>query len=132
MTTEAQRWQALKGWGVEFGIALAIYLIAWAAAIWATVSLPAGVPRTALIIAPIAPGLFLIWNAVRWYSRCDEFVRLRILQSTAVVAVFTASWTLVYSYLELLGLPHLTVGTVHALGWPVFVVAMVRLIVSGR
>ena len=132
MSTQAQRWQAIRGWGVEFGIALAIYLVAYAAAMWASVSLPPGVARTALQILPIAPGLFLIWNGVRWYHKCDEYIRLRILQAVAVVAVFTAVWTLVYAYLELLGLPSLNMGFVHTLGWPIFVVAMVRLIVTGR
>jgi len=132
MNTQADRWQAVRGWGVEFGIALAIYMIAYGIAMWAMLRLTPGALRTALIIAPIAPGLFLIWNGVRWYRRCDEFVRLRILQSVAVVAVFTAVWTLIYPYLELLGSPHLSVGLVHAFGWPIFVFAMLRLILSGR
>lgn len=132
MNTVANRWQAVRGWSVEFGIALAIYLIAYVVAMWAMLSLTPGPLRTALVIAPIAPGLFLIWNGVRWYRRCDEFLRLRILQSVAVVAVFTAVWTLIYPYLELLGSPRLSVGLVHAFGWPIFVFAMLRLILSGR
>lgn len=125
-------WPGIKGWSVEFGLGVAVYLVAYVAALRAAMSLPPGTVRTMLILSPIAPGLFLIWNSVRWYRRCDEYVRLRILQATAVVAVFTAVWTLIYPYLELLGLPHLNVGLVHAFGWPIFMIAMVRLLVTGR
>jgi len=79
------------------------------------------------IIAPIVPGAAMIWNVVRSYRASDEFVRLQILEAAAVTALFTAFWTLAYAFLELLGLPHISVGFVHTFGWPVFIWKMVRL-----
>jgi hypothetical protein len=58
-------------------------------------------------------GPLLIANAVRWYRRCDEFIRLRILQATAIAALVTAVWTLVYGYLEIAGLPQVNVALTH-------------------
>ncbi|HEV7632728.1 MAG TPA: hypothetical protein VGO41_07020 [Steroidobacteraceae bacterium] len=130
MTVQSERRQALLGWTRHFGLAVAAYLLAYAGAMWAWREMPPGALRALLMLLPVAPGLFLIWNGVRWYRRCDEFIRLRILQAVAVTTVVTAVWTLVYGYLELLGLPHLSVALVHTVGWPVFIVQMVRLIRS--
>ena len=130
MNSSSEHARFLSGWFRAFGIGVVIYLAAYAGAIWALLALPAGSTRTILVALPIAPGLFLIGNGVRWYRRSDEFIRMRTLQAVAVTAVVTAVWTLAYSYLELLGLPHLNVGFVHTIGWPVFVVQMVRLVRS--
>jgi hypothetical protein len=126
-----ERRQILAGWTREFGLLLLVYLIAYAAAMWAMRSLPNGSMRFALIVVPVLPGLLLIASAVRSYRRCDEFIRLRILQATAVTAVVTAVWTLAYGYLEIAGLPHLNVAVTHAVAWPIFVWQMARLLRMG-
>jgi hypothetical protein len=58
---------------------------------------------------------------------CHEFVRQGILKGGAMAALVTALWTLVYTFVQPLGLPLLPVGVVHAIGWPVFIVQMVRI-----
>ena len=115
-------------WMREFGILVLIYLAAYAAAMWAALTLPMGSQRFLLIVVPILPGLLLIANGVRWYRRCDEFIRQRILEATAITAVVTAVWTLAYGYLELAGLPHVSVAVTHTVAWPIFVWQMARLL----
>ena len=112
----------------EFGILVLIYLAAYAAAMWAALTLPKGSLRFLLIVVPILPGLLLIANCVRWYRHCDEFIRQRILEATAITAVVTAIWTLGYGYLELAGLPHVSVAVIHTIAWPIFVWHMARLL----
>lgn len=118
----------LAGWMRQFGLLFLIYLIAYSAAMWALLSLPAGAPRTLLVVAPIVPGLLMIWKTVQNYRRCDEFLRQRILEAVAQAAVFTAIWTLIYAYLEPLGFPHLNLGIVSTFGWLIFCWQMIRLI----
>jgi len=123
-----ERRQFFLRWMQEFGILLAIYLAAYAAAMWAALTLPMGSLRFLLIVVPILPGVLLIANGVRWYRRCDEFIRQRVLEATAIAAVVTAIWTLGYGYLELAGLPHVSVAVTHAIAWPIFVWQMARLL----
>lgn len=127
-----ERRQIVFGWIRQFGFTVVVYLVAYAGAMWAWQTMPRGGLQTLIVLLPIVPGLLLIGNSVRCYRRSDEFIRLRILQAVAVTAAVTAVWTLIYAYLELLGLPHLSVGFVHTVGWPVFVVQMVRLIRSAQ
>jgi hypothetical protein len=130
MTEISERRLFLAAWMREFGITLIFYIAAYGGAIWAALALPPGAMRTVLVLLPIAPGLFLILCAVRSYRKSDEFIRLRVLQASALCTVVTAIWTLAYSYLELVGLPHLNIGVIHGIAWPLFVVQMVRLMRS--
>jgi len=118
--------RALLVWLREAGVLLLIYLASFAAMLWARQTPLADWLRVALTVAPIVPGLALVWSTVRSYRRCDEFVRQSILQAAALTALVTAVWTLAYTFLQPLGLPLLPVGMVHAIGWPVFIWQMVR------
>lgn len=126
----SERRQVLAGWLLHFGILVALYTAAAIGAIWALHTLPPNSLRTLLVMLPILPGLALLWQSVRSYRRSDEFIRQRIVQAVAVTALWTAAWTLIYAWLEPLGLPRLSVGFVHNFGWPVFVWQMVRLMRS--
>lgn len=123
--TERRKFFAL--WMRHFGWWLLLYLSAYAAAMWAILNLPQGTPRTVLVLAPILPGLMLIWSTVRAYRAGDEFVQREVLLAAALAALVTAVWTLIYAYLEPLGFPHLNMGLVHTIGWPVFLWRMIRL-----
>ena len=127
MTAYADRKLFIAAWFRTVGWGVGLYLVLYAAAMHAVLSMSAGLERTALILLPIAPGIYIIASTIRITRRCDEYIRLRVLQAVGVTAAVTAIWTLAYAYLELLGLPHLSVGLVHAVGWPVFIVQMVRL-----
>jgi len=124
--------QVLVGWIRQFGSATAIYVAALATATWALTSVRAGPLKTAVILAPIMPGLALIGLTVRAYGRCDEFIRLRILQAAALAAIVVAVFSMVYFFFELLGLPHLSTAWISNVVWAVFVVQMLRLIAMGK
>jgi hypothetical protein len=121
-----ERRQMLVLWMRQFGGWLILYLVAYAAAMWALMKLAPGTERTLLVLAPIPPGLVLIWSTLRAYRAADEFVQREILLAAGQAALFTAAWTLIYAYLEPLGFPHLNVGFVHTFGWPIFLWRMVR------
>jgi hypothetical protein len=124
-TTE--RRQLFMLWMRHFGAWFVVYLLAYAGAMWALLRLPPGTMRSTLVLAPILPGLGLIWSTVLAYRRADEFVQREILLAGSLAALFTAVWTLAYAFLEPLGLPHLNMGFVHTFGWPVFIWRMVQL-----
>jgi hypothetical protein len=120
--------RVLVSWMRQFGAAMAVYLAALATATWALTSVPAGLLRTSVILAPILPGLALIGLTVRAYGRSDEFIRLRILQAAALAAIVVAVFSLVYFFFELLGFPHLSTAWISNILWAVFVAQMLRLI----
>jgi len=103
------------------------YWVTVAMAAWASLYMPIGGIRTALILAPILPGLLNIAIGVWLYNSCDEFIRREILKAAAITAIVTAAWTLCYSFLEVAGLPLLSMKWVSNIGWGVFVVLMLRL-----
>ena len=130
MQSETRR--VLVGWMRQFGAVMVVYLAALATAIWALASVPAGSLRTSVVLAPILPGLALIGLTVRAYGRCDEYIRLRILQAAALAAIAVAALSLVYFYMELVGFPHLSTAWISNVVWAVFVAQMVRLIATGK
>ena len=123
MQSETRR--VLVGWMRQFGAAMAVYLAALAAAIWALTALHAGPLRTAVILAPILPGLALIGLTVRAYG-------LRLLRAAAIAAIAVAALSLVYFYMELVGFPHLSTAWISNVVWAVFVAQMLRLIATGK
>jgi hypothetical protein len=124
--------QALIIWIRTFGLTMAVYMALLAAATRALTSMGASPVRTAVILAPILPGLALIGLTVRAYGRCDEFIRLRMLQAAALAAIVVAAFALIYFFLELLGLPRLSTAWVSNIVWVVFVAQMVRLLATGK
>src|ERR1700722_18188100 len=118
--------QVLIGWVRMFGIAFLVYLVALATAVWAFASVPAGPLRTALILAPILPGLALIGLTLRSYRLCDEYIRLRTLQAAAIAVLVVAALSLVYSFLELLGLPRLSAAWFSNIVGVIFVAQTLR------
>jgi hypothetical protein len=130
MHTEARR--NLNAWLRNFGIPTVLYLAALGVAIWSSISEPAGVTRTVLVLVPIVPGLSLIWLAIRSYRQSDEYIQQRIEQSAAFAGVAAAILALIYSSLELAGLPRPSAAWVWNFMGVIFVVQMLRLMVVGR
>jgi hypothetical protein len=119
-------------WMKMFGLAFFVYVAALATTAWALASLASGPLRTALILVPILPGLALIVLTVRSYKLCDEYIRLRTLQAAAIAVLVVAVFSLVYFFLELLGLPRLSSAWFYNIVWLVFVAQMLRLIATGK
>jgi hypothetical protein len=63
----------------------------------------------------VGPIGLAVWAIARQFSRMDEFVRLRSLESIAVGAAVTAACSLTYGFLEMVGFPRLSMFWV----WPV-------------
>lgn len=124
--------QVLIGWIRMFGIAFLVYLVALVTAFWAFASAPAGLPRTALLLAPILPGLALIGLTLHSYRLCDEYIRQRTLRAAAIAVLVIAVFSLVYSFLELLRLTRLSAAWFSNIVWVVFVVQMLRLVATGK
>ena len=106
------------------------YWCMWAACLWAQFHLAPGTTRTVLTMSPVLPGFLIVAVAIWQYRASDEYIRLRILWAVATAAVVTALWTLTYGYLELVGLPRLSMMWVGNVGWLLFVVLMIRLMLS--
>jgi hypothetical protein len=104
------------------------FFAAWGLCLWSLMHLGPGGLRNALVMMPVLPGLLIIAWAVWMYRRCDEFIRARTLRAGAVTAMVIAAGSLIYAYLELLGLPRLSMGWVSNVGWVVFDAQMLRLI----
>jgi hypothetical protein len=122
----------LNHWMRQFGPAMALYVLALSFAVWASISRVEEPLRAAFSLAPILPGLALIWLTVRSYRHADEFIRLRILQAAAFAALVATAFSLIYSFLELLGLAHLSAAWISNILWTAFVVQMLKLVVTGR
>lgn len=124
--------QNLNAWLRTYGVAAVLYLAALGIAIWSSTSEPAGVTKTVLVLLPIVPGLSLIWLSIRSYLQSDEYIRRRIEQSAALIALAAAILALAYSFLELAGLPRPSAAWLWNFMCVIFVVQTVRLMAEGR
>lgn len=114
----------------EFAAALVAYVavLILSLAALARADLSAAV-RAAISLAPMLPGLLLCWAVVRQLRRLDE-LQLRI-QFEALGFAFAASALLTFSYgfLEIAGLPKLSLFVV----WPLMAVMwMLGLLIAAR
>jgi len=100
---------------VEFGVAIAFYLLVLGGAVLLAPQMPDSSWRLPLQLSPIVPIALLIWAIVRGFRRTDEFVRLRSLENIAVAAAVTAGWTVSYGFMETVGFPRLSMFVI----WPV-------------
>ena len=99
----------------ELGGAMMLYGFVLVGAMHFGKPMPPGAARTFLLLTPVVPIGLAAWVIARQFRRVDEFVRLRILESIAVGAAVTAVFSMTYGFLELAGLPRLSMFWV----WPV-------------
>jgi hypothetical protein len=99
----------------ELGGAMSLYGFVLVGAMHFGKPMPPGTARTLLLLTPVVPIGLAVWVIARQFGRMDEFVRLRSLESIAVAAAVTAACSLTYGFLELVGLPRLSMFWV----WPV-------------
>jgi len=104
-----------KRYNLELGSAMVLYLAVLFAAVRFAKPMETGALRSALLLSPMLPIALAVWAIARQFGRMDEFVRLRSLESVALAAAVTAGWTVTYGFLELAGLPRLSMFTV----WPI-------------
>lgn len=99
----------------------------WCSLVMAALSvtyIPHGSIRTAVMLTPILTALLCVSVACWLYQASDEYIRVRLLRSVAITAGVVAFCTLGYFFFELLGFPRLSMLWVNLLGWSVFNVQM--------
>ena len=95
----------------------------WSSLVGAAMSvtvIPAGSIRTFVILTPLLTAILCACVASWVYSACDEYVRAKILRSITITALIVALASLGYFCLELLGFPRQSMIWVSILGWSVF------------
>ena len=118
--------------------ALGIFFGQWsywctlAMAAWSYKYIPPGGIRTTIILTPVLPAVLIVAIAFWMYQACDEFIRLRILRCLVLTALAVAFGTLSYFVLELFGFPQLSMIVVNLLGWSVFNLLMIYVIIRSR
>jgi uncharacterized membrane protein len=101
-------------------------------AAWSYAYMPQGSTRAALILTPLLPTLLTLATAYWVYKACDEYIRARILKSVVVTAAIVALATSSYFILELFGFPRLSMLWINLLGWSIFNLQMLYVIVRSR
>jgi hypothetical protein len=101
-------------------------------AAWSYAYLPTGGIRSTLIVTPVLPALLIVTVAYWMYLACDEFIRLTLLKCVVITAITVAFCTLGYFFLELFGFPRLSMLAVNLLGWRVFNLQMVFVIIRSQ
>lgn len=100
---------------IEFNGAMILYIAAVVARGEYARGIADPILRDLLLVAPILPVLLAAAAVTRFYRGMDEYHRLQLLESLAIAAgagsVIAVSW----SFLEDIGLPHLSI----AYAWPI-------------
>jgi hypothetical protein len=93
---------------LELGAALVLYMAALFLSVYIARSMTPGPALTFVVLLPVIPIALAAWAMVRKFSRMDEFLRLRMLQTTAVVSAVTGGLALTYGFLEGVGFPKIS------------------------
>ena len=96
------------------------YWSSLACAALSVIYIPPGSIRTFVILTPLLTAILCASVASWLYSACDEYVRARILRSITITALVVALGSLGYFCLELLGFPRQSMIWVSILGWSIF------------
>lgn len=94
--------------------------------------IPPGSVRLAVMVVPALTAALCVALAYWLYEACDEYVRSAILRCVARTAVAVAAFTLGAFVFELCGFPRLGMLWVNLLGWSVFNVQMLFVILRSR
>ena len=97
-----------RSYRFELFVSLAVYVVLLLASIRYGRPLPAGVPRTVLLLSPMIGFGLMIRALVRHVGRVDEYVRVRMLESIALAAAITCALSFSYGFLETAGYPQLS------------------------
>lgn len=108
------RLQAQRRYLRELAIALALYILLLILSLWLSHGMASGVTRTLLLASPMLAVLLAVRAMVRQIRLSDEYVRKTTLEHLAVAAAVTAGCTFTYGFLEIAGLPRLSMFYV----WP--------------
>jgi hypothetical protein len=94
--------------------------------------IPPGTIQTAVMLVPVLAAILSMSVAYWLYEACDEFIRIQLLKSAAVTAIIIAVGTLGYFFLELTGLPRVSMLWVNLVGWSAFNLQLILVIRRSR
>lgn len=110
--------KAPRRYFIEFNGAMILYIAVVVLRAKYAGGIDDAVLKALLIVSPILPVLLMAVAVLRFYRGIDEYHRLQLLEALAISAgaagVISISWT----FLEDLGLPHLSI----AYTWPIIAV----------
>jgi hypothetical protein len=108
------------------------YWCSLAVAVLATRYIPAGSVRNTVILTPILTATLCVSIAFWMYESCDEYLRRSILVCVVRTAVIVAGVTIAYFVAELAGAPKLSMLWVNLLGWSVFNLQFLFVVLRSR
>jgi hypothetical protein len=100
---------------IEFNGAIILYIAAVIVRARCAGGMDDPLLKALVIASPILPVLLAAWSVLRFYRGIDEYHRLQLLEALAIAAGGAGVITISWSFLEDLGLPHLSI----AYTWPI-------------
>ena len=94
--------------------------------------IPPGSVRDIVIVTPALTAALCIATSFWVYEACDEYLKHNILRTVARTAIIVAAGTLVWFFLELAGVPRLSMLWINLAGWSVFNLQMLFAIFRSR
>ncbi|MDP9584712.1 UNVERIFIED_ORG: hypothetical protein J2791_004024 [Burkholderia contaminans] len=104
-----------KRYLVEFAFALLAYLVAVLFSTWLMRGMDSGAGRIAVSLIPVVPMIAMALVVIRQLRRLDELAQRIQLNALGIAFVCTALITFSYGFLEVAGLPRLSMFMV----WPI-------------
>jgi hypothetical protein len=119
----------------KFAVSSVFYsqLAYWSSLVGAAMSviyIPPGSIQTFVILVPILAAMLCVSVTFWLYTACDEYLRARLLRAVTITALIVALASLVYFCLELLGFPRQSMLWVSIVGWSVFNLQVLIIIVG--
>jgi hypothetical protein len=100
--------QVARAYRAELWVAILVYVVLLFGSIQFGRPLPEGLPRTIVLLLPMAGFALMIRAIVRHVARIDEYQRLRMLESVGIAFAITGALTFSYGFLETAGFPRLS------------------------
>ncbi|HUY75181.1 MAG TPA: hypothetical protein VMV29_00305 [Ktedonobacterales bacterium] len=100
--------QAGRAYVIEFGGAMAAYVVVLIVAITILNANPHAAWRPLVALAPVIPACFAVLAFVRFLRRMDELQRRIQLEAIGLSFAVSGILTFAYGFLEMTGFPHLS------------------------
>lgn len=126
-TTQAQR-----RYYREFTIAIVAYVILVAASVYGLNRGIEGFAKYLVAVVPAVPVAGVFIAAVRWLRNTDEYQRQNTITSLAIAGGLTALIEVTYGFLEIAGLPKMSVWISYVIFMAIWLIATVLLQLTRR
>jgi hypothetical protein len=100
--------QVARAYRAELWVAVLVYVVLLFVSIQLGRPMAEGLPRTLVLLLPMAGFALMIRALVRHVARIDEYQRLRLLESIGIAFAITGAVTFSYGFLETAGFPRVS------------------------